>query len=172
MKRVTRLLLVGSLVLPLALNLGWAAEEEEKEGAELTHALQGVKVTLKQGLAASAGKGKPISAKFEVEDGKLQLSVYTTKDGKFSEVLVDLKTGRVAKVEAIEEGEDLTAAKAQTDAMSKAKTPLAAAVDTAVKKNPGYRPASVIPSMKDDHAVADVKLVKGDEVKTDSERLD
>jgi hypothetical protein len=30
---------------------------------------------LQQGLAASEQQGKPISAKFEVDDGKLQLSV-------------------------------------------------------------------------------------------------
>ena len=129
-------------------------------------------MSLKQGLAASASKAKPISGKFEVEDGKLQLSVYTAKGGKFSEVLVDPKSRRVAKVEAIEGGEDLTAAKAQADAMAKAKTTLGAAVDAAVKKNPGFRAVSVIPALKDGHPVADVTLMKGNEVKTDSEALD
>src|SRR5262249_39314338 len=113
-----------------------------------------------------------ISGKFEVEDGKLQLSVYTVKDGVFSEVLVDPKTGRVAKVEKIEGGEDLTDAKAQADAMKKAKTGLNAAVDAAIKKNPAYRAVSVIPALKDGHPVADVTLLKGDELETASQRLD
>jgi hypothetical protein len=99
-------------------------------------------------------------------------SVYTTKGGAFSEVLVDPKTGRVAKVEAIEGGEDLTAAKAQADTMAKAKTPLGGAVDAAVKNNAGFRPVSVTPTLKDGHPVADVILMKGDELKTASERLD
>jgi hypothetical protein len=172
MKRGALLPLVSSLVLLLGSALAWAGEDDEKERAELAQALKGAKVSLKQGIIASAPKGKPISAKFEVEDGKLQLSVYTAKSGGFSEVLVDPKTGRVAKVEAVEGGEDVTAAKAQADAMAKAKTPLGGAVDAAVKKNAGFRPVSVIPALKDGHPVADVTLIKGDELKTASERLD
>src|SRR5215813_7391565 len=120
-----RLPLFSSLVLLIGIGLAWAAGQyQEKESAELAQALKGAKVSLKQGLVASAPKGKPISGKFEVEDGKLQLSVYTAKGGAFSEVLVDPKTGKVAKVEAIEGGEDLTAAKAQADVMAKAKKAL------------------------------------------------
>ena len=172
MKRRALLPLVGSLVLLLGSGLGWAGQYDEKERAELARVLKGAKVSLEQGIVASAPKGKPISGKFEVEDGTLQLSVYTTKGGAFSEVLVDPKSGRVAKVEAIEGGEDLTAAKAQADAMAKAKTPLQAAIDAALKKNPGFRPVSVSPALKDGHPVADVTLIKGDELKTVSERLD
>jgi len=172
MKSGALLPLVGSLVLLLGSGLGWAGQYDEKERAELAQGLKAAKVSLKQGIVASEPKGKPISAKFEVEDGKLQLSVYTAKGGGFSEVVVDPKTGLVAKVEAIESGEDLTAAKTQADAMAKAKTPLGGAVDAAVKKNPGFRPVSVIPGLKDGHPVADVTLVKGDEFKTVSEGLD
>src|SRR5437870_5187278 len=172
MKRGALLPLAGSVVLLLGSSVAWAGQYDEKERAELAQALKGAKVSLKQGIVASAPKGKPISGKFEVEDGTLQLSVYTTKGGAFSEVLVDPKSGRVAKVEAIEGGEDLTAAKAQADAMAKAKATLGAAVDAAVKKNPGFRPVGVIPALKDGHPVADVTLIKGDELKTASERLD
>src|SRR5438132_12597369 len=172
MKRRALLPLVGSLALLLGSGLGWAGQYEEKERVELAQALDAAKVELKQGIGASAPKGKPISGKFEVEDGKLQLSVYPTKGGAFSEVLVDPKSGRVAKVEAIEGGEDLTAAKAQADAMAKAKTPLQVAIDAAVKKTPGFRPVSVVPALKEGHPVADVTLIKGNELKTASEELD
>src|SRR5262249_761706 len=100
-----------------------------------------------------------------------QLSVYTVKDGNFSEVIVDPKTGHVAKTEKIEGGEDLTAAKAQADAMSKAKKPLDSAIDAALKDNPGLRPVSVTPALKDGHPVADVTLLKGEELKSASEEL-
>src|SRR5258705_6363702 len=43
--------------------------------------LGAAKISLQQGLAASAQAGQPISAKFEVDKGKLQLSVYTVKEG-------------------------------------------------------------------------------------------
>src|SRR5438445_5887267 len=164
--------LVGSLALLLGSGPGWAGQYDEKERAELARALKGAKVSVMQGIVASAPNGKPISGKFEVEDGKLQLSVYTTKGGAFSEVLVDPKSGRVAKVEAIEGGEDLTAAKAQADAMAKAKTPLQTAIDAAVKKNPGFRPVSAITAQKEGRPVADVSIIKGDELKIASDRLD
>src|SRR5215468_3675400 len=69
------------------------AAESDAERAELAKALASAKVSLTSGLSAAATAGKPISAKFETEDGKLQLSVYAEKDGKFSEVVVDPVTG-------------------------------------------------------------------------------
>jgi len=98
-----------------------------------------------RGLAASASKGTPISGKFEVEDGKLQLSVYTAEGTNYSEVIVDHKTGKVKESKPITSGDDLTEAKAQAEAMASAKTSLKAAVDEAVKANKGYRAVSVTP---------------------------
>ena len=83
----------------------------DKEHAELAKAMSAASVSLDQGLASAASTGTPISAKFEVEDGTFQLSVYTVTSGKPSEVIVDHKTGKVAKAEPITEGDDLTAAK-------------------------------------------------------------
>ncbi len=94
------------------------------------------KINLQQGLAAGEQQGQPISAKFEVDEGKLQLSVYTAKDGKFSEVLVDYMNGKVTKAEPITEGDDLAAANSQIAAMAKAKTTLKEAVDKAVTSQP------------------------------------
>jgi len=151
----------------------WAQQKgNDKEHTELAKALKGVKTSLEKGLAASESQGKPISGKFEVEDGKLQLSVYTMKGDKFSEVIVDHKTGKVGKTEAITGGGDLTAAKAQSGAMAKAKLSLRAATENAVKANKGFRAVSVTPSLKDGHPMAEITLVKGEEFKTDSEKLD
>ncbi len=101
-----------------------------------------------------------------MEDGHLQLSVYTAKDGKFSEVIVDQKTGKVATAEPITEGEDLSAATDQNAAMAMAKVSLRAAVQQALRTNPGFRAVSVVPSLKDGRAVADVRLAKGAEFKS------
>ena len=127
---------------------------------------------LEQGLAASGPSGTPISAKFEVEEGKLQLSVYTMKGTQFSEVAVDYKTGRVAKTEAITEGEDLTAAKAQAAAMAKAKQTLRAVTEQAVKANAGFRAVSVFPALTAGKPVAKLTLLKGTTFKTVTENLD
>ena len=162
------LLVAGFFAAPI----GWAQTPEEKERAELATALKDADISLQRGLTASATEGKPISAKYEVEHGKLQLSVYTMKGDTFSEVIVDHKTGKVAKAEPITGGDDLTAAKGQSEAMAKAKRSLDAAASEAVKENQGYRVVSVMPALKDGHPVADVTLVKGAEWKTVSEKLD
>jgi hypothetical protein len=148
----------------------------DQEQAELANALGDAKVTLQQGLAASESEGQPISGKFEVQDGKLQLSVYTAKEGKFFEVIVDHVTGKIAKVEPINEGEDLSHAKSQKAAMDRAKVKLA---DAAVKsmgqaKGPArdVRVVSVEPELKDDRPEAKVVLLAGKQFSTASEHLD
>src|SRR6516225_6039591 len=75
------LLTVVSLMLG-GLCPAWCAEQDD---AALIKAMSGAKVTLQQGLTASERGGRPISGKFEIEDGKLQLSIYTEKAGKFFE---------------------------------------------------------------------------------------
>jgi hypothetical protein len=149
-----------------------AAETGDEEHAGLAKAMAAAKVSLGSGLSTAAGVGKPISAKYEVEDGKLLLSVYTEKDGKFSEVVVDHVTGKVAKSESITEGEDLTHAKSQGGAMAKAKVSLSAAVSKAVSANPGFQAASVFPSLEGGHPVAEVSLHKGADWRTVTEKLD
>src|SRR5207237_10043620 len=122
----------------------------------------GARVPLERGLAASASHGQAISAKFEMEEGKFQLSVYTLKDGKYFEVIVDHNSGKVVKAEPITEAEDYTAAQSQTAAMAKAKRSLRAAVEQALRDNAGFRAVSVTPSLTDGRAVADVSLAKSD----------
>ena len=145
-----------------------AQDKDEQEGnqAAVAKAVLGARVPLERGLAASASNGQPISAKFEMEEGKLQLSVYTIKDGKFFEVIVDHNTGKVVKAEPIAEGEDYTAAQSQKAAMAKGKVSLRAAVEQALRGNAGFRAVGVTPSLKDGRAVADVTLAKGEEIKT------
>ena len=162
-------LLVAAFV---AIPTAWAQTSEEKEHAVLAKALKDAKMPLQRGLTASATEGKPISAKYEMDEGKLQLSVYTMKGDKFSEVIVDHKTGKVAKTEPITQGDDLTHAKAQSEAMAKAKRSLDAAASEAVRENKGYRVVSVTAELKDGHPVAEVTLVKGADWKTVSEKLD
>ena len=63
--------------------------------------------TLQGGLRASEAQGTPISAKFEIEDGKLQLSIYTMKGSDFMEVVADPQTGVISKAEKITDAVDL-----------------------------------------------------------------
>jgi len=148
-----------------------SVDAQDKEHAELAKAMQSVSVSLEQGLSAAASGGTPISGKFEVEEGKLQLSVYTMKGGQFSEVIVDYKSGHVTETEKIEGGEDLAAAKAQSAAMAKTKGSLRAAVDRAVKANPGFRAVSVTPDLQGGTPTAKLTLLQGTTFKTVSEKL-
>src|SRR5262249_40563399 len=159
------LLLVAIASFAMGLNGNRIYAEEQNDPA-LIKSMADAKVTLQQGLTAAAREGKPISAKFELENGKLQLSVYTAKAGKFSEVIVDHVTGKVAKTEAITEGEDLTAAKSQSAAMEKVKSDLKAAVDKSAAQSAGSRAVSVTPSVKDGHPVASVTLITGQQFKS------
>ena len=143
-----------------------AAQGEEGDHGALAKAVMGAPVSLERGLAASASHGQPISAKFEMEEGKLQLSVYTVKDGKYFEVIVEHNTGKVVKAEPIAAGDDYTAAQNESAAMVKAKVSLRAAVEKALRDNAGYHAVSITPSLKDGRAVADVTLAKGEELKT------
>lgn len=148
----------------------WMAEAEDD--AALIKALDSAKVSLQQGLKASEPEGRPISAKFELEDGKLQLSVYTAKNGKYSEVIVDHTTGKVAKSEPITEGEDLTHAKSQSAAIAKAKTQLKDAVDKTTQAEVGSKAVSVTPEVKGGHSVASIMLLKGTHLQTVTQPLD
>ena len=151
--------------------LAWT-DEDEASGAAVAKYMPTAKVTLQQGLSAAESKGQPISAKYEVDEGHFQLSVYTANGGKFSEVLVDHSTGQVAKSEAITAGEDLTDAKKQMAACAKAKKSLKSAVDEAESSAAGYRAVGVAPKLSKGHAVAVVTLLKGTEVKNVSEPLE
>lgn len=178
-RRKMLLMTGGTTVLGLAALVGFAdqnaifADDDDDEGQEkLIKLLDTSKINLQQGLAASEQRGQPISAKFEVDEGKLQLSVYTAKDGKFSEVLVDFVAGKVLKFEPITEGEDLAAANSQSAAMTKAKTTLKEAVDKAKAQSATARAISVVPSLKDGRAVASIVLLDGEQVKTVQQPLD
>jgi hypothetical protein len=156
----------------LAEHYGVLEDDDDDEGPALIKSIGDAKVSLQQGLTASEQEGQPISGKFEVDDGKFRLSFYTTKDGKFSEVLVDYMTAKVSKVEAITERDDLAAAKSQSAAMAKAKTSLRDAVDRASGEAAGYRAVGVVPGLKDGHPVATVLLLNGEEFKTIDEALE
>jgi hypothetical protein len=148
------------------------AEDAEKNLPALAAALKDVKVNLGNGLKASEREGKPVSAKFEIDDGKLQLSVYTMKADGFVEVVIDPKTGAIAKAEKITDAEDLAAAATQKAATEKATTSLFAATQKAVTANAGYQAVGIVAEMREGHPTADITLLQGETVKKITEKLD
>ena len=155
---------LGAAVVP-----AWAEGGDE---AALAAAMKNASATLQGGLKASEAQGTPISAKFEIEDGKLQLSVYTMKGSDFIEVVADPNTGTIAKAEKITDADDLKAASSQKAAMARAKVPLLAAAETAVKANTGSQAVSIFPELKNGQATAEVTLLQGTTFKKVTEKLD
>ena len=157
-----------------ALAPAWAEAGDEKG---LAAAMKDATATLQGGLKASEREGTPISAKFEIEDDKLQLSVYTMKEGgfmheDFMEVVADPKSGAIAKAEKITDTDDLKAATSQSAAMAKAKVSLFTATETAVKGNPGFRAVSIYPQLQGSNPVAEVTLLQGTTFKKATEKLE
>jgi hypothetical protein len=163
--------IMATLTAAGILALAGHSSRAEDDAAALAKALGEASVSLDRGLRASARDGTPISGKYEIHEGALQLSVYTMKGGSFSEVIVDHKAGAVKKAEKITDAGDLKDAKEQSQAMAKAKLPLDQAVASAVKANSGYRAVSVTPTLKGGAPVADITLMKGAEVKKVTEKL-
>jgi hypothetical protein len=164
---------IGILIagIGVASAIGYARAEDANPAA-LAAALKTTTVTLQDGLNSGSRDGTPISGKFEIEDGKLQLSVYTMKADRFDEVVIDPKSGAAAKTEKITEGGDLKDATAQQAAMTKAKITLLAATEAALKANAGARAVSVVPKFTDGHPVAELSLLQGTSFKTVTEKLD
>jgi hypothetical protein len=177
MKQKVAIAVIVLTILGTSSSDGFGQSDVGEGRQTLTGALRGAWLPLESGLAASAREGTPLSAKYEIDDGAFQLSVYTWKADayaadSFSEAIVDHKTGNVAKVDAITDGGDLAAAQAQKAAMERSKRSLAEATAAAVKSNAGYRAVSAIPSIDGGRPVAEVTLVRGNEWKVVTERLD
>jgi hypothetical protein len=138
--------------------------------------MNAAKATLQDGLKSSEREGTPISAKFEIDEEKLQISIYTIKGNDFMEVVADPNTGAVAKAEKITDAEDLKAATAQKAAIAKAKMTLLAAVETAIKVNAGYTipplAVSISPELESGQATAQATLLRGYTFKKVTQKLD
>ena len=152
--------------------VGTTARAEESNTAALAVAMKNATATLQRGLTISKAQGTPISAKFEIDNGKLQLKIYTMKGYDLKEVVADPKTGTVTKVEEISDAMDLNEAIEQKTAVEKATMPLLAAAKAAVKANAGARAVSIVPELKNGQATAEVTLLAGNTFKKVTEKLD
>ena len=166
---LVRAALLGALLAPSAVVL--SQDDDAKAQAALAKALAVKHIDLAAGIAAATSKGKPISAQYEYENNKLQLSVFTEKADEFSEEFVDFTTGKIAKVDKITDGADLADARAQSAAMAKAKSTLTAVLTKVLAANAGYSAVSATASHAKGKAVVVIVLMKGTAFKTVSEPL-
>lgn len=138
---------------------------------DLASQLKSSKLTLAQGIEqAEKASGPAISAKFELEDGHLSLSVYTAKAGldKDAEhnVLMELsgdptKDAWEPKSEVFDDKAHITRAAAHLTLVQRAKTTLSSVIAKASAKQPGTV-YSVTPAVKDRKPVFEVLVATPD----------
>jgi hypothetical protein len=132
----------------------------------LARELRNAWLPLEGGMVVSRSEGTPISAKYEIDNGTFQLSVYTLQGDRFSEVIVDYSVGTLMKVDGITDSGDLAAAQSQKEIMARATRTLEAATAEVVRTNPGYRAVSAMPGLHDGRPVAEIILVNGTDWRT------
>lgn len=140
--------------------------------AVLAKAMLEAPAALERGLEASRSEGTPISARYEIEDGVLQLTVYTMSLDQFTKVIFDLRSGAIKESHAITAGRDLKVAGAQGAAMSWARMSLEDVIGNALRAIPGYRAVAVEPTLESGHPIATTTLVKGQSVRQVIETLE
>jgi hypothetical protein len=163
--------ILAALIVSLT-GFAFAADEAKELDPALRAAIADSTMTLQKGLAASEGNGKPISAKFELSDGQIQISIYNAAADGFVETVIDPKTGAIIEAESITDAGDLADAKDQKAAMEKAKVSLLAATDTAVKKNTDTKAVSIYPELQNGQPIAKIMLQGAKDLATVTEPLD
>lgn len=165
--RMARLTAAGVLLMA-----GVASAQATKAQAAVAAAMRGAKhVALADAIETASASGKPISARYEFEDGKLKLSVFIDKAGAYTELFFDHVTGKVAQSDKLTGGDDLKEAKAESKVLAKAKGSLAAAVTKALAANPGYTAVDVTPVLEGKAPVAEITLMKDGRFKGVSEPI-
>ena len=162
---------VGLVALTATVALADSDYEYGKQMAALTKAMPQAKVPLAQGIKDAEQGGKAISAQYEVDEGKFQLSVFVSKGDDINEVIVDYSTGAIKSSDKLADPDDIKDAKKQVAAVAKAKTSLADVVAEAVKANPGYEAIRIVPRVSGGEAQAAITLLKGSSVKKVTEKL-
>jgi hypothetical protein len=156
------------LVLVSVVSAAFAASSSD---ADTVSRLSQSKHTLVQGIRQAAkAHGAPISAKFEFEDGKFWLSVYTAKDGIARDAehntLIELKgepntANWNPAIEVFEDKAHLTRSAMQLTLLQQSKLDLAGLIERAAKSEKGT-PYSAIPAVKDGKPVLVVKFAVAD----------
>jgi len=149
-----------------------AMAEDIKDHKALAAALEHVKGTLEDGLKASERIGKPISAKFTLEDGTLQLSFRIAKEDGFAELILYPALRTFSENFDFRDPDKLKAATAQKLAMDRARVSLLSATEKAVKANRGFRAVSAYPVLEEGDPVAVVTLLGAGAYKIAMEKLD
>ncbi len=164
------------LAVSIVVGSGLAAAANDRDDrpdpVALWAAIQDASATLEAGITASEQQGQPIAARFDIQDGDLELLITTKAGDGFTQVVLHTNTAAVLWTEPILASEDLTDATAQNIVMARAKLSLLSAVQRALRDNTGSRAVSVAPELQDGHPIAVVTLLHDKRFMTVSEWLE
>jgi hypothetical protein len=161
-----------SIVFLCLLGSAALADDDDYDATKLIRFFDAENMPLDQALRSSEQLGQPISAKYDVNKGVMQLSVSIRGGQGFADVIFDHKSGSITKTQAITDEENLNQAQAHAKAMAKANAPLVKAIEEALKANTGYQAVRVVPVLAAGVVpVAMVTLIKGRDTKDVFEQL-
>jgi hypothetical protein len=165
-------LFLRSALLLLVLEFTSAAMAKEFEDhTALAAALKHVTSTLENGLNAVERIGKPISAKFTLEHGFLQVSLWVAREDGLAEIILYPATRMVTEIYEFRDPDELKAATAQKLAMDKARVSLRSAAANAVQANRGFRAVSAYPVIEEGDPMAVITLLDANTFKIVTEKL-
>lgn len=141
-----------------------AGPDSEKTGvdvAALSAALNGTRIPLHAGIRMVSKDAIPLSANYEMKEGKLLLAVYAARGDEFVETIIDPQTGKAIMAGPITIDDDLMVVREQAKVISGSSHPLWEVVFRVERANQGYRAVSVIPEAGEQGPAAIVILMKG-----------
>jgi hypothetical protein len=133
--------------------------DEQPDPVALWAALEDAGTALEAGLIAAEQRGRPVSARFDMEDGDLELVVDIATDDGLYQMAVDPNIAAVLWAERISSSDDLADATAQKAAIERAKLSLLSVVQQTLREHQVARAVDVTPELRDGHPVAVITLL-------------
>lgn len=149
------------------------ADDDDYNAAKLTRYFNPGNMPLDRAIKASEHAGETISAKYDISNGLVRLSVTVLGGEGFSDMIFDPQSGSITATQPVTDPDDLNDAQVHAKAITKANVSLVQAVEEALKANSGYQAVRVVPVLAAGVVpVAMVTLIRGNEIKDVFERLD
>ncbi len=165
-------------VAVVALLIGAAVKRDQSPGKEagadpdkmgvdvaaLAAAVKEARIPLHAGIRMVSKDAIPLSANYEIKEGKLLLAVYAARGDEFFETIIDPQTGKAIMAGPITIDDDLMVVREQAKVISGSSNQLWEVVFRVERANQGYRAVSVIPEQGEQGPAAIVILMKGMEL--------
>jgi hypothetical protein len=141
-----------------------SSDKQGVDVAALSAALRNAKVPLHAGIRMVSKDSIPLSANYEMKDGKLLLAIYAARGDEFFETILDPQSGKAIMAGPITIDDDLMVVREQAKVITGSSQPLWEVVFGVERANQGYRAVSVIPEQGEQGPAAIVILMKGMEL--------